>query len=155
MILDPWAGSHGIAAALAPAGLRTVTNDISPQRPADYHLDALQPETYSRIARQHGPISAIVTSCWFALLDLALPLAVHAASDIVCAHVPGHYLTNGPEARFSWLSQLRHQGRLHLILGLPRGLMGRRCLWLVVFKDAATRRRLLRPDFDTEQGLTL
>lgn len=146
-ILDPWAGTKGVKQAFAAHHLHIITNDINPQHQADYCLDALQPSTYHTIINKQGPISAIVMSSLFALLDLALPIAERHATDVVCAHVPGHYLTDGPDARFRWLRRFQQQGRLHLILGLPRGPMGRRCLWLIIFASSAVKRRLLRPEF--------
>jgi hypothetical protein len=49
---------------------------------------------------------AVVTSPWFAALDLALPLLVHnlsfflsAVDTVACIHVPGHYFTSAVEPR--------------------------------------------------------
>jgi hypothetical protein len=42
---------------------------------ADYTLDALQPSSYGRLrSSMGGLIDSVVTSPWFAALDLALPL---------------------------------------------------------------------------------
>ena len=65
------------------------------------------------------------------------------AGSVACVHVPGHYVTNAHPARLAWLRRLRDQGRLALLLGLPRGATGRRCLWVLVFRDVATRRIMM------------
>jgi len=148
-VFDPWAGTGGVGVALRQAGLQVVSNDINRVHDAHYHLDALQPGTYRRVEQDHGRLDAVVCSPWFRVLDLALPLAVSFAGSVACAHVPGHYLTDAHPARLAWLRRLQAEGRLALILGLPRGAMGRRCLWAVVFRDVATRRLLMRYRPDT------
>jgi hypothetical protein len=93
-VLEPFIGTGTISAALRAAGsARVSTNDLSSLRPADTHLDALQRQSYSDISSLTGaPVDAIVTSPWFTVLDVAVPVMVEAASVVTCVHVPGHYL---------------------------------------------------------------
>ena len=140
-IADMFAGENNISQAL---GRAVVTNDINPAMDTDYHLDALQPETYWNIRQKHG-MDAVVTSPYFSVLDLALPLAVKFATMVVCCHVPGHYLTDAPVARMRWLQSLQCEDRLYFIMGLPRGPMGRRCVWLVIFKSKEVCSLMRRP----------
>jgi hypothetical protein len=144
-ILEPFNGTGAISSALRAVGHRVLTNDLSLVRPADLHLDALQPEFYTTVARQlAAPIDAIVTSPWFAVLDIVLPLLVAAARVVVCVHVPGHYVSSGVEPRHQYLRQLQREGRLLVLFGLPRAATGWRCAWLVIFRSAALKRQLLK-----------
>ena len=116
-------------------------------------LDALRHSTYAKL--QEGKhIHVMVTSPFFAVLDLALPIAIFYAHHAVCCHVPGHYVTNGPAPRMEWLRHNQSQGRLMIIAGLmARGPMGRRCMWLCVFRSAALRQFMTRPGCDETVGL--
>ena len=140
-VTDMFAGNDSI---IPEKGMRVITNDVNPRLAADYHYDALQPETY-RNMQQHQSMDAVVTCPREAVLDLALPLAVKFANMIVCCQVPGHYLTDAPEARMEWLRDMQQQGRLFFIMGLPKGTMGRRRVWLVVFKTRAISEWMRRP----------
>ena len=140
-VTDMFAGKGNVGQEL---GMRVTTNDINSKLAVDYHHDALQPETYWSIRQRHG-MDAIVSSPCFAVLDLALPLAVKFAHMVVCCHVPGHYLTDAPEARAQWLQSLQWQGRLFFIMGVPRGPMGRRSVWLVIFRTQAIGEWMRRP----------
>ena len=142
MMLDPWSGTQGIASTLRAHGLPVFTNDINPSHPADSHSDALQPSFYSALAAR-SMADVVVASPRFLLADLALPLAVRFARVAVCMHLPGHYLTDAHPARLRWLRCLHAAGRLHVIMGLPKGPLGRRCIWLVVLASASLRKRLL------------
>ena len=59
-------------------------------------------------------------------------------------HAPAHYVTDAHDARRQCLQGLALAGRLALILGVPRGLKRRRCVWLVVFATRELREQLLR-----------
>ena len=120
--------------------LDVVDNDICSHRPAGAHYDALQPAFYTAAAMHARGMGAIVTSPPFAALDVALPLLVAAGSAVACVHVPGHYLTSGVAPRFAYLRGLQQQGRLHVVMGLPRGPIGRRCIWLLIFSANASCR---------------
>jgi hypothetical protein len=141
-IIDPFSGTQGVANALRARGLQVITNDINPSHQADMHLDALQPHFY-RVLQAKGVVDAIVMSPWFAVLDLALPLAVAFSRSVVACHVPGHFITSAHPARYAWFRTLKQQGRLHLVMGLPRGSMGMKCVWLIVFASSKLRSTIL------------
>ena len=141
-ILDPWAGTCAISEQFAKAGLQVWSSDINPCADTDTHGDALQPSFYRCMARRMG-LGAIVTSPWFAVLDLALPLAVMAARCVACVHVPGHYITDAHPRRASYLQGLMASSRVHIVFNGDKGPMGRRCAWLLVFADAATKQMML------------
>ena len=100
-------------------------------------------------------MDAVVMSPWFSFLDIVAPLACLFAASVVCVHVPGHYITDATPARFAWLRNMKMAGRLHLVLGLPRGLMGRRCIWMCVFASPDIKLRMVRPEYDTRPYLIL
>lgn len=143
-IVDTFSGHGTIQRVFKQHGLRVICNDIDNEMEADYHLDALQHSTYQSIKDSYG-LDAVVISPTFAFLDLALPLAVLHAEQLVCCHVPGHYFTCAPRARFEWMSRLQHEGRLAVIAGLPVGPSHRQCLWFLIFRSAALKKLLYRP----------
>jgi len=156
-VVDPFNGTGAIAAALKGAGCsRVLTNDICDLRAADMHVDALQPAFSDHAGQRLGrPVDAVVSSPWFTVLDIALPLLVAAAQTVVCLHVPGHYVSSGVMPRYAYLQELQRQGRLVVLFGVPRAAMGWRCAWLVVFRNAAVKRALLRPGWKEQPGLML
>ena len=143
-VIDPWSGLGTVAQGFARHGIRVHTNDVEPARAADTHMDALQPGFY-RMSRARVGLDAVVTSPWFATLDLALPLAVLAARTAACIHVPGHYITDAHPARATYLMRLIGEGRLHMLCNLPKGAMGRRCVWIIIFASSALKDVLVRP----------
>lgn len=137
-VVDPFCGTGGISNTLRAAGHTVITNDLSSNHAADYHLDASLPQFYTQLVG-----AAIVTSPWFSILDLVVPMMVQSPAAVVCVHVPGSWLTDAPGYRRAWLHRLFSNNLVHLVLGLPRGPIGHRCTWLVVFKTANLRQRCL------------
>ena len=135
---DPFAGSGTVVKVFAGAGYQMADNDVNPAFRCSTAVDALQPYTYDWLAPQ-----VIVSSPPFELLDLAAPLLVAKAGVVACIHVPGHWLSNPRAARQAWLQQLADQGRLHIIMGLPRAVVGRRCAWVLVFGSSTLRQQML------------
>jgi hypothetical protein len=72
-------------------------------------------------AQKFGAPSVIVTSPWFSVLDIALPVIVESATVVACIHVPGHFLASGLGPRYAYLRRLQQCGRLVVLFGLPRG----------------------------------
>ena len=142
-VLDPWAGTGVIKRELGKTGMLVVDNGINPQHRTDLHMDALQPALYLHAAK-HCAVDAVVSSPWFAVLDLALPLAIAASRMVACVHVPGHYITDAHPIRARYLAELMAAHRLHVLWNLPKGPMGRRCGWLLVFASPALKRALVR-----------
>jgi hypothetical protein len=134
-VVDPFSGTGIIARVLTELGLTVSTNDLDPVWKAQQQLDALQPVFW----KQHVGVDCVVSSPHFALLDLIVPLAIRTARKAVCLHVPGHYLANPTPMRQQFLHELGLQDRLVVLFGLPRGPMGRRCAWLLVFTDRQQR----------------
>eukprot|EP00873_Tetraselmis_striata_P029768 jgi/Tetstr1/450032/TSEL_037079.t1 len=90
----------------------------------------------------------VVTSPWFQILDLALPIMASCA-DILFVQVPIFYIAQGPSPRMQWLRHLGDCGRLHIIAGdMQRNRTTRRStLWLAVFRDNELRERELRAEW--------
>jgi hypothetical protein len=88
-------------------------------------------------------LDVVVSAPWFVLLDLALPMAVMCAKSLVCMRVPVSYVEKAPEPRRMWLEELQHKGRLVMLQGLPLAPSGKQHMWLLIFKDEWTRRRML------------
>ena len=151
-IADPFAGTGTIASAFRRHGHRVMTNDINPSMPTHTHCNALLHSTYAHL-QERSRIHVIVTSPFFAVLDLALPLAILYAHHAVCCHVPGHYVTDGPSPRMEWLRGLQRQERLVVIAGLPVGPMGRRCIWLCIFRTRELRQLMVKPGSAGSIGL--
>ena len=55
--------------------VQVLCNDIDSGVDSYYHLDALQPSTYTKIKKEYG-LDAVVISPTFAFLDLALPFTM-------------------------------------------------------------------------------
>jgi hypothetical protein len=143
-VFDPWSGKGAVSRAFVRAGHLVYRNDAFTAHDADCHEDPLQPGLYRRV-QDVWPYDAIVTAPWFAALDLALPLA-SAFAPIVAMLVSARHVTDAPEARQACLRALSAAGRLALILGVPRGVKGRRDVWLVVFASRELRSQLLRAE---------
>ena len=135
---DPFAGSGTIAEQFRVQGYTVVQNDISSYWQHPTAVDALQPYTYDWVVPQ-----VIVSSPPFDALDIAAPLMAVKAGAVACIHVPGHWLSSPRVARQRWLQQLAMEGRLHIIMGLPRGAAGRKCAWVLVFAARSIREQLL------------
>ena len=144
-IVDPWSGTGTVCKSLATKNISVITNDIDESCKADTHLDALHPSYYTLAMRTVG-LDAIITSPWFAMLDLAVPLAANAVNSVACVHVPGHYVTDAPQRRADYMVRLMQAGRLLIIFNLPKGPLGRRCAWLVIFATAAMKEALTKSE---------
>ena len=116
-----------------------VSNDANPEHGAQFAEDAGQVWFWRKLVQRVGSKPGVVTSPWFELLDLVIPLMVRERPEVVCIHVPYGYVTAAPEARHKYLRGLAEDGRLFLLAGLERYATLRSCAWLCVFKDWQTR----------------
>ena len=114
------------------------TNDLNPVNYADSHEGSLQPCFY-----KDKSVDVFVTSPYFAVLDLPLPVMVQSAKVAVVVHGPGHYLYDPTEPRqhhfFYFLIE-----RMAVILGLPKRPVGRRCAWLIIARSPSVLKGLLQ-----------
>ena len=149
-VLDPWAHSTVVQDTLERRGLPVVTNwggagDV----PTSHRYDALQLEGWDSLRRQGVCLDVVISSPWFMLLDLALPMAVLCVETAVCMRVPWNYLNEAPQARKCWLRRLHKEGRTVWLKGLPPTANSRSHVWLLVFKDDVVRRRMLTKEVNS------
>ena len=97
-----------------------VSNDANPQHGAQFAEDAGQVWFWKKLGERVGAAPAVVTSPWFELLDLVIPLMVRVSPIVVCVHVPYGYVTAAPEARHKYFRGLAEEGRLFMVVGLSR-----------------------------------
>ncbi|KAK3284418.1 hypothetical protein CYMTET_7919 [Cymbomonas tetramitiformis] len=145
-VWDPWVGTGVISEVMVEQWpqLRFMNNDWNPQLGWSEARDALQPGNYRIWKEKYGGCDAVVTSPWFAALDIAFPLAVMASRVVACVHVPSYYLTDMTESRAACFRRLSQSGRLHVIGHLEHGPIGRRCMWVLVFKNPLVRAKMLQ-----------
>ena len=121
-------------------------NEVDPSFPADFHLDPMQPSTYTVLQEFHGLDVVIMSPC-LAVADVVLPLSTQAARHLVCCRLPLAYIFDAHIARRTWLSAMHQQGRLHLLaITITPGIVARRRgqIWLLIFTSAEARQLLLR-----------
>ncbi|XRB21605.1 reverse transcriptase [Pseudoscourfieldia marina] len=144
-VLEPSVGTGSISRVLRKAGVHVLTNDANPMHDAELHLDSTQLKFWERL-QQDGGVPCVVCSCWFRLLDLMAPLAVHYAQELVCLHISPSYVTTATLARQKWLRELADADRVALVTGLSTGALGRRCSWLLISRKAGRWREFLKKD---------
>ncbi|XRB07901.1 hypothetical protein NFJ02_33g84530 [Pycnococcus provasolii] len=144
-VLEPSVGTGSISRVLRKAGVHVLTNDANPMHDAELHLDSTQLKFWERL-QQDGGVPCVVCSCWFRLLDLMAPLAVHYAQELVCLHISPSYVTTATLARQKWLRELADADRVALVTGLSTGALGRRCSWLLISRKAGRWREFLKQD---------
>jgi hypothetical protein len=142
-VVDPFCGTKTISTVLKQCypHLQVVDNDTNPAHSPMTRLDATQPSNYLKWTRY----DAIITSPFFAVLDVVLPMMAETVRKVACVHVPGHYLTDPSPPRQAWLKRMCASERIQVISNLPNGPLGRRCVWLLLFRTAAQARLLVDP----------
>eukprot|EP00873_Tetraselmis_striata_P040267 jgi/Tetstr1/460531/TSEL_005789.t1 len=160
-----WWSSKELTATRLECALRSwrvINNDVNPMYQTEMCEDALESFVYqcardvtATVAtttmttqpRLEAPF-VVVTSPWFQLLDLALPVMA-SCDDILFVQVPIFYIAQGPSPRMHWLRHLGDCGRLHIIAGdMQRNRTTRRStMWLAVFRDNELRERELRAEW--------
>ncbi len=156
-VLEPFNGQGNISEALLQHGCcKVTTNDLCRSRKAVMHQDALQPGFYAAAASTGAEtVDVIVTSPWFTVVDIAVPLMIASGAEVVAVHVSGRYLSSGAEPCLAYLRALQSQGRVAYLMGLPSGKQGPACMWLLVFRDRALREQLLLVEPTEGRGLLI
>ncbi|KAK3252428.1 hypothetical protein CYMTET_38271 [Cymbomonas tetramitiformis] len=85
-----WAGTGVIGKVLTAANppLSVMKNDLNVHLGWKEVRDALQSGNCQLWRKQYEVCDAVVTSQWFAVLNIAFPLAVLASRVVACIHVP-------------------------------------------------------------------
>ena len=138
--VDPWAGSGTIARQLP---FPVVSTDRNPVYWWPRRVDATQYEVVDMI-QEDSEIDTIVTSPHYELLDVALCRLAQARCKVACVHVPGHYLSNMPEPRRNYFAKLVQERRVLAVQCRDIGPLGRRCAWLLIFRDAYWKQTLVK-----------
>ena len=141
--VDPWAGLGTIGEILP---VKTYSTDLNPIYWHEPKVDALTDSVLDWMCGCNADVK--VCSPWFTALDMAIPRLLSYGAPLVCIHAPAHYVTNMPSPRRNWLANYTTAGLL-VVIGLRDiGPLGRRCCWLLFFKDHSAKRRL----FALEEG---
>jgi hypothetical protein len=140
-IADPFSGAGVIEQVLARENLSVFSNDVDSNMTSSWHRDALQPSFYSDLSAYLGGLDAVVMSPPARFIDLALPLAVRCAREVVCCRVPDCYLAGAPPGRAAFLAWLQRQGRISVVVNASRGTQLGRSAWLCVFASPLIRGR--------------
>ncbi len=96
----------------------------------------MQPEYHQELVRNR--VSGIITAPPVRVLDVFLMVAVKFCPGLVAAYVPG-----APEPRQRWLQGLQQQGRLCLVMSLPKGSGGLKGVWVLMFASAMLRSQMV------------
>ena len=130
---DPFAGTRAIPNYLNQ--LSFASNDVKDEA----GFDALSPGSWP--VAFHN-IDCYITSPPFAMLDVIVPDLYNRCKKLVCIHTSGDFVSNAPLYRQSFVGKLQSEGKVALVFGLEN-IIGRRCSWLLLFKCAKLRKKLL------------
>ena len=148
--LDAWCGDRNIAKTLRNipecAHINIHNNDLDTTLRADSHKDSLQPGNWLHWMR--GKMDFVITSPLFVTLDVAVPIMAMFCK-VLFVHVPGTWVFSATDRRKAWLNKLKSEGRLQVIMNLPRGNSGAwRGCWLIIVADRQQRERLMHNQDD-------
>ena len=141
-VLEPFNGTGIISRTLESTinGIHVVTNDICSE-----HGDQLLYENAldSKLYIENGPFDAIITSPWFVMLDVAIPLMLKHCKKFLAIHCPAYYLTNAPNPRLRYIKKLADEKRILAISSMTRKNPTRMaCIWLVIFKSKEEKNKV-------------
>ena len=144
-VCDPFSGTGTISKYLTENyKINVVTNDICDKHGnSDYNENALDDSFFQQFGQ---PFDAIITSPWFSVLDLAIPILLRHAKYFVAVHVPAYYVTNAHDRRVKYIKRLIRDGRVHIVGNLPLAVIGWKCIWLMIFKDRHIGKRYVKKD---------
>jgi hypothetical protein len=140
-ILNPWAATPAVAAALQVPHARIIHNDSLQTRPAHLHMDPLEPMLYEKVCMAMVRLDAVVGVPPPLFADLALVNAMQYAEKVVCLLLPRAFMHKPTLARLHLIRALRAQQRL-----LEIRFLSDTCemLWMCVFADEETHITMVR-----------
>ena len=133
--VDPFAGLRTIASVFVETQkVKLWTNDLNKVFPAHFHLDALNPSSYTR--DKLGQFDFAVTSVPFVFADIAIPLLA-LSFEAVFLHCPSWYLFQGSRARHAWIKQLAVERRIIVLhVNEERNAeVGKYAVWVAIFRS--------------------
>lgn len=146
-VWDPFSGEGGTATVFKGRAAQVLMSDAEPSRACDFVGDALSPKTFARAASMMKRPFAIVTSPWFSMLDMFIPVAVASTAELACVQVPTAYFTDGPIPRMEYISRLAAAGRVVMVASknARNPHTGRRAMWLVIARNSAVLNEHVNP----------
>jgi len=152
-VVDPWMITPMVESVLRASKLLVRTNSPDGTVKADSHKDPLQPGYHHEL--QAFGRYGVVTVPPVRVCDLFVMLSCKFCPGVVAVYVPGSFVTDAPEPRQKWLQGLQREGRMCLVMGLPKGSGGQKGIWLLVFADAALRSVMVRGGWYPDAVFTL
>tara|TARA_Y100000816_G_C26073050_1_gene564630 strand:- start:822 stop:1484 length:663 start_codon:yes stop_codon:yes gene_type:complete len=134
-ICDPFSGTGTISEYIKEkmSCINIVTNDICDKHGnPDFTENALDNSFYEQFGQ---PFDAIITSPWFSVLDIAIPIMLKHVKYFIAVHVPAYYITNAHDHRIRYLKRFIKNKQIYIVGNLPHAVIGWRCVWLIIFKD--------------------
>jgi hypothetical protein len=158
--IDPCSSSGRVASCLKPLRLNVITNEpyVGVWRPedvaADLQLDPTQPGTYQSWQTQGHLTGGLISQPLPRLLDIVLPLAVLTEVQVVCYYVPASYVSSPTSARLAWMTRLKTENRLLLIMGIPKqaSIAESSGIWFCVFRTPELRALHSRMEYFQEDN---
>lgn len=131
------AGEGKLSRMLTEQNFGVVSNSVVDAVNADYHFDAMQPESYEKICEDVWCHVIIFTPA-YEVLDAILSLAVTCVLHFVCCRVSRQFINEREmySARYAWIKQLQDERRLLILY--PSGMDDIAvsvdgCVWLILF----------------------
>ena len=141
---DPFAGTRSIPTYFKnELSITMASNDVNKMFPVSFHLDGLNPASYSK--DKLGRFDYAVTSIPFAFADIAVPLLA-LTFEAVFIHAPSWYCFQGSRFRSNWLKELALSRRI-VCLNVNKtrnSEFGRFAIWLCIFKTRDTMHKYLK-----------
>ncbi|GAX73121.1 hypothetical protein CEUSTIGMA_g574.t1 [Chlamydomonas eustigma] len=154
-ILD---ATHGAAVGVilhlpASESFSITTNEYLCDVPADFHLDPMQPESYTLI-KEHHSMHIIIVCPALPLADILIPLASIYAQHVACCLISKKYFLNSYYGRYAWLISLRAEDRLYIIPSDSNNATDN--VWmLIIFSSSGVKYSILKDSKDQLTGILL
>ncbi len=158
--IDPCSSSGRVASCLRSLRLNVITNEPyvgvwrTEDTAADLQLDPTQPGTYQSWQAQGHLTGGLISQPLPRLLDIVLPLAVLTQVQVVCYYVPASYVSSPTSARLAWMTRLKEENRLLLIMGIPKqtSIAESSGIWFCVFQTQQLRALHSRMEYFQEDN---
>jgi hypothetical protein len=75
-------------------------------------------------------------------------------AQVVCYYVPASYVSSPTAARLAWMTQLKEENRLLLVMGIPKqaSIAESSGIWFCVFRNKALRALHSRMEYFQEDN---
>ncbi|GAX86464.1 hypothetical protein CEUSTIGMA_g13874.t1 [Chlamydomonas eustigma] len=149
--------THGAAAGVilhlpASESFSITTNEYLCDIPADFHLDPMQPESYTLI-KEHHSMHIIIVCPALPLADILIPLTSIFAQHVACCLISKKYFLHSYYSRYAWLISLRAEDRLYIIPSDNNSATDN--VWMLIFSSSGVKHSTLRDSKDQLTGILL